>query len=63
MQSVKLLTINNIHKIINGRPSHMKNNIKQVTSELIDQLTRTIKQTKAPAKQVTPKMIQQLTSH
>jgi len=41
----------------------MKNNIKQVTSELIDQLTRTIKQTKAPAKQVTPQMIQQLTSH
>ena len=41
----------------------MKNNIKQVTSELIDQLTRTVKPTKAPGKQVTPQMIQQLTSH
>ena len=60
MQSVKLLTINNIHKIINGRPSHMKNNIKQVTSELIDQLTRTVKPTKTPGKQVTPQMILQL---
>ena len=41
----------------------METNIKQVTSELIEQLTRTVKPTKAPAKQVTPKMIQQLTSH
>ena len=38
----------------------MKTNIKQVTSGLIDQLTRTIKQTKTPAKQVTPQMILQL---
>jgi len=38
----------------------MKTNIKQVTRELIDQLTRTIKQTKAPGKQVTAQMILQL---
>jgi len=38
----------------------MKNNIKQVTSDLINQLTRTIKQTKTPVKQVTPQMILQL---
>jgi len=38
----------------------MKTNIKQVTSDLINQLTRTIKQTKTPVKQVTPQMILQL---
>jgi len=38
----------------------MKTNIKQVTSELIEQLTKTIKQTKTPVKQVTAQMILQL---
>jgi len=30
----------------------MKNNIKQVTSELIDQLTRTAKQIKTPVNKI-----------
>jgi len=40
------------------------NNQSQVTSNLIDQLTRTAKQVKTiVVKQVTAQMIQQLTSH